>query len=260
MKNVALITGASSGIGKELAYIHAQHGGDLIIVARSEKQLNELKAEITQKHKNEVLVIPMDLTQPHAGKQLFEQVQAKNIQVDVLINNAGFGGLGKFHERSWETDHQMIQLNIVALAELTRHFLPGMVQRKRGKILNVSSTAAVVPGPLQAVYYATKAFVTSFSNALWEELKGTGVTVTNLMPGATDTQFAATADLGKTSLFKSPVHPRQVAMEGYKAMMAGKLDVFAGLSSIRKLQIFALPFTPKKMALKMVHSMQQTQN
>lgn len=260
MKNVALITGASSGIGKELAYIHAERGGDLIIVARSEKALNELKADITRQYKNEVVVIAMDLTQPGAGKQVFAQVQSLGIQVDVLINNAGFGGLGKFHERPWETDLQMIQLNVVALAELTRQFLPGMVQRKRGKILNVSSTAAVVPGPLQAVYYATKAFVTSFSNALWEELKGTGVTVTNLMPGATDTQFAATADMGETSLFKNPTHPRKVALTGYEAMAAGKLDVFAGLSFVRKLQLLALPFTPKKIALKMIRSMQETQN
>lgn len=260
MKNVALITGASSGIGKELAYIHAEHGGDLILVARSEKRLNEIKADITQKHQAEVLVLPMDLTLPGAGKLIFDQVQARKITVDILINNAGFGALGKFHERDWVDSQQMIQLNVMVLAELTRHFLAGMVLRKNGKILNVSSTAAVVPGPLQAVYYATKAFVTSFSNAIWEELRGTGVTVTNLMPGATDTQFAATADMDKTSLFKNPTHPRTVALQGYNAMIAGKLDVFAGLSTVRKLQIFALPFTPKKMALKMVRNMQETAN
>jgi hypothetical protein len=260
MKNVALITGASSGIGKELAYLHAEQGGDLIIVARSEKGLNQLKAELEKKHQTEVLVLPMDLSLPGAGQQIFDQVQARNIHVDVLINNAGFGALGKFHEHDWASSHQMIQLNVVALAELTRHFLPGMVQRKKGKVLNVSSTAAVVPGPLQAVYYATKAFVTSFSNAIWEELRGTGVTVTNLMPGATDTQFAATADMDKTSLFKNPTHPRTVAQAGYQAMMAGKLDVYAGLSTVRKLQIMALPFTPKKMALKMVRSMQESTN
>jgi short-subunit dehydrogenase len=229
----------------------------MVIVARSEDKLKQLKKEIQATHKVEIEVVSMDLTQPSAGEDLFNLMEQKNIEIDFLINNAGFGGLGKFHEREWEADHSMIQLNIVALTELTRRFLPGMVARNRGKILNVSSTASLLPGPLQAVYYATKAYVTSFSNAVAEELHDTNVTVTALMPGATETEFGAVSGMDKTDMFKTAASARGVAMDGYQAMLKGKLDVISGLTAAQKVMMATLPFTPKKMILSQVRKMQE---
>jgi short-subunit dehydrogenase len=193
MKKTALITGASSGIGKEMAKIHAAKGGDLIVVARRKEKLEALQQEIQQSTSAKVIIMVKDLTEPNAPKEIYEEVQQLGLTVDYLINNAGFGGRGKFHERAWADDLSMIQLNIVALTALTRYFLPDFVKRNSGKILNVSSTASLMPGPLQAVYFASKAYVTSFSNAIAEELYDTNVTVTALLPGATDTEFAQTA-------------------------------------------------------------------
>ena len=185
MKKTALITGASSGIGKELAYIHAKKGGDLIIVARNIDKLNILKSALEDKYAIVVHINQKDLTKSTATKEIYEEVKKANIQVDYLINNAGFGGLGKFNERDLQEDVAMINLNITALTSLTHYFLQDFVAQNKGKILNVSSTASFMPGPLQAVYFATKAYVTSFTNAIAEELKNTNITVTNLMPGAT---------------------------------------------------------------------------
>lgn len=171
MTNTALITGASSGIGRELATIHAEHGGDLIIVARSKDKLQTLKDELEDAHGVSVTVIVSDLSDPKAPKKLYDKVKKSKQQVDILINNAGFGGQGYFHERDRDADRTMIQLNVLALTELTRYFLDDMVERGSGRILQVSSTASFMPGPLQAVYFATKAFVQSFSNALSRELQ-----------------------------------------------------------------------------------------
>lgn len=256
---VALITGASSGIGRELARLHAKRGGDLVIVARSEGKLAELAAELEREHGHRVTVIAKDLAQPSAPVQIYEAVKAAGIDVDYLINNAGFGGRGAFHERRWEDDLSMIQLNAVALTALTRWFLPDFVARKRGKILNVSSTASLVPGPLQAVYYATKAYVTSFSNAIAEELRGTGVTVTALLPGATETEFARVADMDKTPLFANNKHASaaSVAAAGYNGMLRGDLDVIAGLTFGQRMMLATIPFTPKKLLIRQIHKMQQ---
>ncbi|MFT7615044.1 MAG: short-subunit dehydrogenase [Parvicellaceae bacterium] len=253
----ALITGASSGIGKEFAKIHAQAKGNLVIVARNESKLNILKADLEREHGIEVLVIAKDLTEPGAALDVFDEVKANMIKIDYLINNAGFGGHGKFHERKWEEDHSMIQLNIIALSELTRLFLPGMVERNSGKILNVSSTASLMPGPLQAVYFATKAYVTSFSNAIYEELRGSNVTITALLPGATETQFAKTAGMDKTALFSKTFSANSVAESGYKAMLKGKLNVWAGLSFGQKFMLGLIPYSPAKMVLKQVRKAQE---
>ncbi len=156
-----------------------------------------------------------------------------------------------------ELDLQMIQVNIVTLTTLTRLFLPDFVKRNSGKILNVSSTAALIPGPLQAVYYATKAYVLSFSNAIAQELKDTNITVTALLPGATETEFAKTSDMSKTAVFKKTANPYEVAKEGYDAMIKGKLDVVAGLTSSQKVTMSMLKFMPKKLMLKQVYQMQQ---
>ncbi len=260
MKKVALITGANSGIGKAMAFLHAERGGDLVIVARSADKLKQLKAELEEKHRCTVKVIVKDLTAPGAAREVYDAVKQEGIEVEYLINNAGFGGRGKFHERDWELDLAMINLNVVALTALTRMFLPDFVKRNSGRILNVSSTAALLAGPLQAVYYATKAYVTSFSNAIAEELHDTNITVTALMPGATETEFAKTSGMDKTELFEKTFSAREVAAAGYDAMMAGKLDVIAGVTFAQKLVMKAIPITPKKVLLKQVRQMQEVDN
>ncbi len=257
MKKVALITGASTGIGKEMARIHAERGGGLVIVARSKNKLEQLKTELEQKYSVKVLVIAKDLSLPEAPKEIYDEVNQAQVEIDYLINNAGFGGHGKFYERDWETDLAMINLNVVALTALTRLFLPGFVKKNEGKILNVSSTASFMPGPLQAVYFATKAYVTFFSNAIAEELHDTNITATNLMPGATETEFASTSGMDKTSLFEKTVSARSVAEDGYFGMLKGKLDVVSGLSTPQKMMMAMIPFTPKKMLLKQVRKMQE---
>ncbi len=254
---VALITGASTGIGKEFSYIHAEKGGDLVIVARNENKLVELKKEIESKHKTKVHVIVKDLSLPGSPKEIYDEIKKEGIEVDYLINNAGFGGHGKFYERDWEQDLTMINLNIVALTALTRFFLPDFVKRNSGKILNVSSTASLMPGPLQAVYFATKAYVTFFSNAIAEELHDTNVTSTALLPGATETEFAKTSGMDKTDLFKDTVSARSVAEDGYNGMLKGKLDVISGLKFSQKMMMSMIPFTPKKMILKQIRQIQE---
>lgn len=257
MKNVALITGASSGIGKELAHIHAENGGDLILIARSKDKLEQLKNELEKQFSIEAKIIIKDLGQSQAPYEIYEVVKQAGITVEYLINNAGFGGLGKFHERPLEQDIAMINLNITALTALTRLFLPDFVERNSGRILNVSSTASFMPGPMQAVYYATKAYVTFFSNAIAEELYDTNITVTTLMPGATETEFGAVSGMDKTQLFNKTASPRKVAEDGYNGMMKGKLDVVTGLTFSQKVMMAFIPFMPKKTLLKTVRKMQE---
>jgi short-subunit dehydrogenase len=252
----ALITGASSGIGKEFAKIHASRGGNLIIVARRENKLLELKQELEKDYGITVTTIQKDLTNEKASIEVFEEIKEKGIKVDYLINNAGFGGLGKFHERQWEKDLAMINLNIVALTELTRLFLPEFVSRNEGKILNVSSTASLMPGPLQAVYYATKAYVTSFSNAVDEELHDTNVSVTALLPGATESEFGSTSGMDKTGLFNKTASAYDVALDGYNGMLKGKLNVISGITTSQKIMFKLLPFLSTRTKLKTIRKMQ----
>lgn len=252
-----LVTGASSGIGEELARIHAERGGDLVIVARSKDRLNALKTEFEKQHSVKVAVFAVDLTKPDAPAKLYKKVRDAGIEIDYLANNAGFGGQGKFHERDWEQDLAMINLNIVALTALSRLFLPDFIACNSGRILNVSSTASLLPGPLQAVYFATKAYVTSFSNALVGELGDTNVTVTALLPGATETGFAKTAGLENTDLFAKAFTARSVAEDGYQAMLDGKMDIISGLTFSQKMMMRSLPFTPKKILLGQVRKMQE---
>lgn len=257
MKKVALITGASSGIGREFAAIHAENGGDLVIIARSADKLGAVKEELESKHSIQVTVMPRDLNSPDSGRQIYDEVKSSGIEVDYLINNAGFGGQGKFHERDWDHDLAMIQVNIVSLTALCRLFLPDFVAKNSGRILNVSSTASLMPGPLQAVYFATKAYVTHLSNALAEELHDTDVTVTALLPGATETEFARTSGMDKTELFKRTASARSVAEDGYAGMLAGKLDVISGVTFAQRMVLASLPFTPKKLVLRQVRKMQE---
>jgi short-subunit dehydrogenase len=259
MKNVALITGASTGIGRELAHIHAEKEGDLVIVARSTDKLEALKSELERKHGIKVYVIAKDLGLPKSPKEIYSEIKQAGIEIEILINNAGFGGVGVFHELDYEQHMAMINLNVTSLTAMTRLFLPDFVARNSGKILNTSSTASLMPGPLQAVYFATKAYVTSFSNALSEELAHTNVTVTNLMPGATETEFGASSGMDKTAMFKKTASARKVAEAGYNAMQKGKIDVVSGLTTAQKIMTSFIPFMPKKLLLKTVKSMQQTQ-
>lgn len=260
MNQTALITGASSGIGKEFAKIHASKGGDLVIVARSETKLLHLKKELEQQYPIKVEIIVKDLTFPNAPKEIYEMVKKLGIEIDYLINNAGFGGLGKFHERKWEEDLKMINLNVIALTALTRFFLPDFVKRNSGKILNVSSTASLMPGPLQAVYYATKAYVTSFSNAISEELSDTNITVTTLLPGATKTEFGKISGMDKTVLFDKTAPANSVALDGYNAMISGKLNKISGVPFMLRIMMALIPLSPKKMVLKQTRQMQEIKN
>jgi len=250
MANTALITGASGGIGLELAKIHASKGGDLVLVARSEDKLNALKSELEAQFKSRVFVIAEDLSDPLSAERVAQKVSELGLKIDTLINNAGFGGHGKFHERDLHDDQAMMQLNMVTLTNLTHHFLKGMVERRNGKILNVSSTASFIPGPLQAVYYATKAYVTSLTQAIAEEVAEYNVTVTALCPGPVATGFVKSGDLDGVDAWKNAKSPRSVAECGYKAMENGDLVAFneAGL----KFQLnWVIPFLPRKMVLKM---------
>lgn len=257
MNKTALITGASSGIGLELARIHASKGGNLIITARRKEKLATLKDQLEQEYGITVSVIACDLSQPGAAQELYKQVKNNGHKIDFLMNNAGFGLGGKFHELELDRQQQMIQLNVNALVELTYYFLPDLIKKGSGKILNTSSTASLMPGPLQAVYFATKAFVTSFSNAIAEELKGTGVTVTNLMPGATKTEFAAQAELENAALFQKTASAYDVALDGYNAMIDGKLDVISGVTTSQKIMMNLAPLVPKSIILKQVKKLQE---
>ena len=256
MKEVGLVTGASSGIGRELATIHAEHGRDLVILARREDELRELKAELEGQHGVQVYVIAKDLTDAASRREVFEELEGEGITVDYLFNNAGFGLKGDFYEQDWKKIDGMIQLNITALTELTHLFLPAMVKRDRGRILHTSSTAGFMPGPLQAVYFATKAYVNSFSQAVAYEVKDSGVTITALCPGAVKTEFAETAGFDPDGeMFSSGRTPRYTAERGYAAMEDGKLEVITepGLKFMIKAGI---PFVPKRVGMKMIHNLQ----
>lgn len=246
---LALITGASSGIGLELAHIHAEAKGDVILVARSKDKLEALGQELENKHGIKAHIFVSDLSKDQAAEQLYADVKAAGLEVDYLVNNAGFGGHGLFHERDWTKDNEMIALNIRALTALTRAFLPDMVARKSGRVLNVASMAGFLPGPLQAVYYATKAYVVSFSQAINNELGGTGVTVTALCPGATDTGFLDVADLGGTSMKDMLVPARPVADVGYKAMLRAKPIAIPGFMN-KLLAHVVIRLLPKNLIVK----------
>ena len=251
MKQTALITGASNGIGLELARIHAKRGGDLVLVARSQDKLNQLADELrAQHHDIQITVIAQDLAMPHAAQSVFAQTEQLGIQVDILINNAGIGGHGRFFERELAKEQQMIQLNITTLTELTHLYLQGMVARRSGKILNVSSTASFMPGPLQAVYYATKAYVTSFSQAVAEEVREFGISVTALCPGAVDTGFMEAGDLQGVKVLENAKSAQSVAKCGYQAMLDGELVAF-NEGKLKFALEWVVPLLPRKTALKM---------
>jgi short-subunit dehydrogenase len=225
-----LITGASGGIGYELARLFAQDRYNLVLVARSGEKLNQLASELQSQHGVRVTVVPVDLGETLAAKFLFDQLQREGVHVDILVNNAGFGTFGEFAQLPEAEIVGQIELNITALTRLTRLFLGPMLERRTGRIMNVASTAAFQPGPLMAVYYATKAYVLSFSEALANELRGSGVTVTCFCPGATNTGFAKRAGLEGSRLFKiAAMDAGTVARDGYGGLMAGRTVVISGM-------------------------------
>lgn len=226
-RGTALITGASSGIGAALAKQCAAGGYDVVLVARRADMLAALARELTAAHGIDARVITADLAQESAPDELVATLNGRAI--DILINNAGFGVHGPFAGNAWDDERRLLQVNVLALVKLTKLVLPAMVQRGSGRILNVASTAAFVPGPFMAMYYASKAFVFSFSLSIANEVKGSGVTVTALCPGPTRTEFGDVAGISGSRLFRGPaMSSEEVAKEGYDAMMAGRTEVIAG--------------------------------
>jgi short-subunit dehydrogenase len=243
----ALITGASTGLGAEFARLFARDKNNLVLVARTSPKLNELADELRQQHGITVKTIPLDLGLPQASQNLFEETQRAGIHVDVLVNNAGYGRSGNFADIPLEESYGQIQLNVTALTLLTRLYLGPMLERRSGKIMNVASTAAFQPGPLLAVYYATKAYVLSFSEALADELRNSNVQVTCFCPGATLTEFHKRAQTENARLFKqlAPMDAKTVAEDGYRAMMAGKTLAISGFKNW--LVAESVRFAPRKM-------------
>jgi len=242
----ALITGASVGIGRELAKLFAQNSHNLVLVARNAARLQEVAGDLERQFEVTAKAFPLDLTSSAAPQLLFDQLRRENIAIDVLVNNAGYGKLGAFTQIPYAESAGQIELNITALTHLTKLFLAPMLERKAGRILNVASTAGFQPGPLMAVYYATKAYVISFSEALANELQGTGVSVTCLCPGLTDTEFQTRAGTERTTLFRRtrPMDAATVARDGYRALMKGKPLVISGIRN--RLLMESLRVSPRR--------------
>jgi short-subunit dehydrogenase len=233
MDTTALITGASSGIGKEFSHVFARHGYRLVVVAEDAKGLSESAKEIRNMYDVEVIEIHKNLVSEGAAQEIYDQLQRRNIQVDVLVNNAGVGQKELFHETDIDKDLYIIRLNIEAMVRLTKLFLKDMVARGRGKILNLGSVAGFQPGPLMAIYHASKAFIVSFSESIADELQDTGVTVTVLCPGPTDTYFFERADMEDARIVNEAtlMGPEEVAEIGYKALVNNERVVIPGFSN-----------------------------
>ncbi|HWD71258.1 MAG TPA: SDR family oxidoreductase [Actinomycetota bacterium] len=256
-RKLALVTGASGGIGYELAVVLARHGHDLVLVARRADKLAALAERLELDHGVRVRVIAKDLARPEAAAEIHEMLAAEGLVVDVLVNNAGIGLLGKFAETGIESDVDMLRLNVESPTRLTRLLLPSMLERGSGRILNVASTAGLQPGPLMAVYYATKAYLLSLSEALANEVAGTGVTVTALCPGPTETGFSSHAGSEQSRLFKgSTMDARTVAEAGYAALMAGKPVVIPGARN--RLLAFGVRLAPRRLVTQISRRMNES--
>ncbi len=259
-QNYALITGGTSGIGYELAKLFAKDGYNLIIVARDQNELNKTAVELSQQYGVNVETISKDLFNPESGFELYKEVLSKNMQIDVLVNDAGQGQYGEFVETDIRRELQIIQLNIASLVVLTKLFLKDMVARGNGKILNLSSIASKTPGPFQSVYHGTKAFVQSFTEAVRNEVKDKGVTLTALLPGTTATDFFNKADMleAKNIKGKELDDAAKVAKDGYEALMKGDDMVISGLKN--KAQVAMSNFMPDSMVAENVHKQQEPVN
>lgn len=252
----ALITGASNGIGLELAKIHASNGGDLVLVARNKSKLDDLKTELERQYQVKVYTIGKDLSANNSAQEVYVETTKQNFQIDYLINNAGFGDFGMFVETDWNKELQMINLNITTLTQFTKLYLKDMVKRRNGKIMNVASTAAFQSGPTMAVYYATKAYVLSFSEAIDNEVSDKGVSVTTLCPGATESGFQAAAAMEESALVKGKKLPsaKEVAEYGYASMMKGKTVAIHGL--MNWIMANSVRFLPRAMVVKTTRKVQ----
>lgn len=250
----ALITGASAGLGLEYAKLFAADKHDLVLVARRKDRLDALATELAAAHGVKVHVVAADLMEPAAAQQIVDAVAALGVEVESLVNNAGFGTNGAFWELDPAKERGMIEVNVTALVVLTRAFLPGMVKRKRGRVLNIGSTAGFQPGPFMAGYYASKAFVNTFTEGLAYELQGTGVTATVSCPGATATEFALVAGNEKSKLFKmGAMTATEVVTEGYRAMMAGRPMVVHGLKN--RLSAWSVRLSPRALVTALAASL-----
>jgi uncharacterized protein len=245
-REVALITGASSGIGRELTKLFAEYGFDLVLVARNEAALNEIASQLTARQPVSVTVVAKDLSLPQAPEEIYDTLKQASIAVDVLVNNAGTQVYGALQDTDTSEQLRLIQVNLVALTHLTMLFGREMVDRGRGRILNVASTGAFSPTPLNAIYCATKAYVLSFSEAIARDLEGTGVTVTCLCPGATETRFAKRAGIENVRLFQAFVmNARDVARAGYRGLMSSKTTVVPGVYN--QILVSLVRFTPRSL-------------
>lgn len=252
----ALITGASGGIGYELARVMAADHWDLVLAAHSGDKLSELAGQLASAYQVQVNTVPIDLAVPGVARQLFAAATAAGPPLTAVVNNAGFGLFGPFAEADPASIDQLIQLNIAALTDLTRLALPDMVARRSGYILNVASAAAFQPGPLMAIYYASKAYVLHFSEAIAEELSGSGVFVTALCPGATETGFAQRAAMEDSRLFQGGVlSAATVAQAGYRGMLSGRRVVIPGWKY--KVLTTAVRFSPRTLTAKIAKAMQE---
>ncbi|WNQ10124.1 SDR family oxidoreductase [Paenibacillus aurantius] len=255
MNETVLVTGASGGIGLELAGLFAKDGYDLVLAARSADKLEEIKRELEKRHGISVTVLPQNVSGRENVEALWSAVEARGLTIDILVNNAGYGLYGPFAETDLTDELNMIDLNVSALTHLTKLAVRGMVSRGKGRILNVASLAAFQPGPLMAVYYATKAYVLSFSEALAHELQGTGVTVTALCPGATATGFEKRAKLESSRLFKMGVMDvGTVSRAGYRGLLKGKRIVVPGFKNV--LMVNASRFLPRRVVTAFVRRIQ----
>ncbi len=253
----ALITGASAGIGAELAKVFAAHNHDVILVARRRDALEALAGQLEGKHGITATVIVDDLGDPNAPDRVFAAVRDARLDVDVLVNNAGFGLGGEFSETPIDREIVMVQVNVTSLIHLTKLFVAPMLRRRAGYVMNVASTAAFFPGPMMSVYFATKAFVLSFSQALAEELSKSGIVVSCLCPGPTETEFAQVAQLNKSGLFDANVaEASDVAEFGYRAMMAGWRVAVPGARN--KLLVQAQRFLPRRLVARAVKKIQES--
>lgn len=257
MRKTALITGASSGLGLEFARIFARKGYDLVLVARSTDKLLALKNKLEAIYGNTVFICVQDLILADAASAIWNFTQSQGISVDVLVNNAGFGDFGAFAGCDAQKQLEMLQVNVVTLTALTRYFVAPMVARRKGRILNVASVAAFQPGPLMSVYYASKSFVLSFTEALSVELMGSGVTVTALCPGPTTTGFEQKADLGESGLFKHlhNASSKEVAEFGVRQLIKGKVIAIPGVQN--KLVTLASKLAPRAIVRRAVYEIQK---
>jgi short-subunit dehydrogenase len=253
----ALVTGASAGLGAELARLFAVDGHDVVLVARRRDKLEALGAELETNHGVRTVALPEDLGDREAPARIFREVEKRGIAVEFLVNNAGFGSNGAFADLDLVRELEMVQVNVVALVHLTRLLLPGMMARRGGKILNLGSTAGFLPGPFMADYYASKAFVNSFSQALSHELRGTGITVTVSCPGPTATEFAQVAGNDKSGLFKAgAMGATEVAAHAYRAMMRGTRMAIPGFRN--KLLKQSLRLAPASVLIGIAGSLNRT--